>query len=348
MTYDFRSDNVAPPRAEFVDAALGAAAGWLDAYGEDAVTARLEGMFADVFEHEVAVFPLLTGTAANALALAQISSRFGQVLCHRSSHIYQDECGAVEFHNPGSRLKPLDGDGGKLDVDRCASALAAGDDVHRLRSTVLSISQATEMGTYYSTGETRALAALARNSGMSVHMDGTRFANVVAATKASPGDLTWRSGVDVLCLGATKGGALGAEAVVFFDRHLAGDFRRLMKRSGHLPSRMWFLAAQLETYFRECLWLESARHSNAMAARLAASLETGHAITPHHPVQTNMVFLRIDATARDRLHRQGFSFYTIEDEVDGALTRLVTSHATQPDDVDRLAEAIGNAVCGAA
>ncbi|MEP9373437.1 beta-eliminating lyase-related protein [Mesorhizobium sp. KR1-2] len=348
MTYDFRSDNVAPPRAEFLDAALRSCAGWMDAYGEDSITARVEDMFADIFEHEVVAFPILTGTAANALALAQISNRFGQILCHRSSHIYLDECGAVEFHNPGGRLKPLNGEGGKLDVDHCARALGVIDDVHQLRCTALSISQATEMGTYYSAGEVGKLAALAKKNGMAVHMDGTRFANVVAASEAAPAELTWQSGVDVLCLGATKGGAIGAEVVLFFDRHQAMDFKRLMKRSGHLPSRMWFLAAQLQACFQGGLWLESARHANAMAARLGAALETGHPIVPYHPVQTNMVFLKIDQATRDYLRQQGFDFYTVEDEKDGILARLVTSHATQPDDVDRLVDAIRCAVHNAA
>lgn len=343
MTYDFRSDNVAPPGAEFLDAALRNSTAWMDAYGEDRLTALVENRLADVFEHDVAAFPILTGTAANALTLAQVSGRFGQILCHRASHIYRDECGAVEFHNPGSRLKPLDGNGGKLDADRCALHLGAFDDVHQLRATALSISQATEMGTCYTAGEIRKLAALASGNGMAVHMDGTRFANAVAALEASPSELTWKSGVDVLCLGATKGGAIGAEVILFFDRHRAKDFRRLMKRSGHLPSRMWFLAAQLQAYFHEGLWLDVARHANAMAARLAVALEAGRAVTPCHPVQTNMVFLKIDYAVQERLRRQGFDFYTVEDETDGLLARLVTSHATQPDDVDRLADAIGRA-----
>ncbi|MFC3208170.1 threonine aldolase family protein [Aquamicrobium soli] len=344
MISDFRSDNVAPPRAEFLDAALHNCAGWMDAYGEDGITAALEDMFAGIFEHDVAAFPILTGTAANALALAQLSDRFGQILCHRSSHIYLDECGAVEFNNPGVRLKPIDGDAGKLDVAHCMRALGASDDVHQLRSTALSISQATETGTCYSAGEVQGLAAFARKHGMAVHMDGTRFGNVVAASEASPAELTWRSGVDVLCLGATKSGAIGAEVVLFFDRDQARDFRRLMKRSGHLPSRIWFLAAQLQACFQEDLWLDSARHSNAMAARLRTALETSYGIVPHHPVQTNMVFLRLDRATCDRLRGQGFSFYTVEDEKDGMLARLVTSHATQASDVDHLAEAIGRAV----
>jgi threonine aldolase len=348
MTYDFRSDNVAPPMAELLGAALRNGTGWMDAYGEDSTTAQVEELLAGIFEHEVAAFPILTGTAANALALTQLSNRFGQILCHRSSHIYLDECGAVEFHNPGGRLIPLDGGDGKLDVDRCARVISAADDVHQLRFTALSISQATEMGTCYSVGEVEKLAALAKRNGMAVHMDGTRFANVVAASEASPADLTWRSGVDVLCLGATKGGAIGAEVVLFFDRHQARDFRRLMKRSGHLPSRMWFLAAQLQASFKGGLWLESARHSNAMAARLGTALEAGYAIVPYHPVQTNMVFLKMDRAPCDRLRQEGFNFYTVGDEKDGILARLVTSHATQPHDVDRLADAIGNAVRGVA
>lgn len=342
MSKDFRSDNVAPPTAELLQAVLRDCAAWTDAYAEDRITARIEDRLSGIFEHDVAAFPILTGTAANALSLAQISGRFGQILCHRSSHIHMDECGAVEFQNPGTRLKALDGKDDKLDVDACEQAFGAVDDVHQLRTVALSMSQATEVGTFYSASEAAALAGWAKARDVAVHVDGTRFSNVVAASGSAPAALTWQAGVDVLCLGATKGGAIGAEVVIFFDRYLAKDFKRLMKRSGHLASRTWFLAAQLEAYFRDDLWLGSARHANAMAQRLGDALASC-SVYPCFPVQTNMVFLSMSNDACEELRRKGFDFYTIEDEKRGRLVRLVTSHATQPGDVDRLAEAIAHA-----
>ncbi len=337
---DFRSDNVSPPASEILDAAFRDSHAWMDAYSDDQITGRVEERLAAIFECDVAAFPILTGTAANALALATISGRFGQILCHRSSHINMDECGAVEFYTQGNRLKPLDGEGAKLDVATCVRGFGASDDIHQLRTTALSLSQATEFGTYYSADQVGQLGNWAKSRDVALHMDGTRFANVVVASGSSPAELTWRSGVDVLCLGATKGGAIGAEVVVFFDREMARDFKRLMKRSGHLASRLWFLASQLDAYFQNDLWIASAHHANAMAKRLDEALRQNSSVTPHFPVQTNMVFLKEAASVYERLQASGLKFYVIEDEKEGALARFVTSYATNPDDVDRLAEVI--------
>lgn len=336
---DFRSDNVAPPASEILEAVFRDPLTWMDAYSDDRITDRVQERLATVFECDVAAFPILTGTAANALALAQVSGRFGQILCHRSSHINMDECGAVEFHTQGNRLRPLDGDNAKLDVAACVRSFGNSDDVHQLRTTALSLSQATEVGTYYSADEVGQLGTWARSRGVSLHVDGTRFANVVVASGSSPAELSWRAGVDVLCLGATKGGAIGAEVVVFFNSELASDFKRLMKRSGHLASRLWFLASQLEAYFLNDLWMVSALHANSMATRLDKALQQCSLVS-HFPVQTNMVFLKAPREFCERLRDWEFKFYLIEDEKEGSLARFVTSYATEPDDVDRLAEAI--------
>lgn len=340
MSRDFRSDNVPPPATKILEAALQRGQAWMDAYGEDRLTARLEARLAGIFQHEVAAFPILTGTAANALALAQVSGRFGQILCHRSAHIHKDECGAVEFQAPGNRLKPLDGRHGRLELAECMQAAGPQDDVHQLRTTAVSLSQATEFGTCYAVEELRALTGWGRRHGLAFHMDGTRFANVVAATGASPAELTWQAGIDVLCLGATKGGAIGAEAVIFFDRERARDFSRLMKRSGHLASRAWFLAGQLDAWLQDGFWLESASHANAMAARLDRALRAQGPLCPHFPVETNMLFLKLSDPAMTRLEQQNYRFYRIQDETEGRLARFVTAHATRPEDVDRLAQAI--------
>ncbi|MCP8894932.1 low specificity L-threonine aldolase [Shinella daejeonensis] len=345
---DFRSDNVSPPAPEILDAALRDSRAWMDAYSDDQITGRVEERLAAIFECDVAAFPILTGTAANALALATISGRFGQILCHRSSHINMDECGAVEFYTQGNRLKPLEGEGAKLDVATCVRGFGTSDDIHQLRTTAVSISQATEFGTYYAVEQVAQLGSWTKSRGVGLHMDGTRFANVVAASGSDPAELTWRSGVDVLCLGATKGGAIGAEVVVFFDREKARDFKRLMKRSGHLASRLWFLASQLDAYFRDDLWTTAAHHANAMAKRLDEALRQNSSLTPHFPVQTNMVFLKLAGSAYEKLQASGVKFYVIDDEKEGPLARFVTSYATEPDDVDRLAETITGIARGSA
>jgi len=340
MNRDFRSDNVSPPSPEILKAAFEACNQWLDAYGDDEITFRVGETLASVFEHQVVAFPILTGTAANALALAQVSGRFGRILCHETSHIYLDECGAVEFHTQGNRLQALHGENGKLDVAACIKNIGISDDVHQLLPAALSMSQATEVGTFYSAEELTQLSAWAKQNGLAVQMDGTRFANAIVASGSTAADLSWRSGVDVLCLGATKGGAIGAEVVLFFDRHLATDFKRLMKRSGHLASRLWFLAAQLEAYFREDRWLETARHANTMAIRLRDGLANAGSISPCFPVQTNMVFLEMTTDMLAPLDQRGFQFYRTGNGDVSRTARFVTSHATMPGDIDRLVDAI--------
>ena len=265
----FGSDNWAGAADEVMAALQRANAGLAPAYGGDALTRAVEQRFAEVFDHEVAVFFVATGGAANGLALSALTPPWGMVLCHEESHIQMDECAGPEFFTGGAKLLPMPGHAAKLDADTVGRTLAGmpARPPHGAPARVLSLTQATECGTVYAPGEVAALGALAREHGLRVHVDGARFANAVAALGCHPADLSWRAGVDVLCFGGSKNGALAAEAVVFFDPSLAHDFAHRRKRSGHLWSKQRFLRAQFEALFDDGLWLRLATHANTMARR---------------------------------------------------------------------------------
>ena len=260
---------------------------------------RVERQLCEIFEREVAVFLVPTGTAANALALAQVSPPWGVVFCHAESHIATDECGAPEFFGHGLKLVGLPGDGAKIAPDTLKTALAGygGHSPHQMVPAALSITQASEAGTIYRTGEIAALAEIAHARALAVHMDGARFANALVRLNASPAEMTWRSGVDVLSLGATKGGALAAEAVIIFDPARAAFMGERRKRAGHLLSKHRFIAAQFLAYLAEDRWLTLARHANAMADKLAEKL-TAVGLKPVWPVEANLIFRGAAARAR--------------------------------------------------
>jgi threonine aldolase len=260
---EFASDNAAGVAPAVIDALIRANTGFAIGYGDDALTRRIEHRFSELFEREVAVFLVSTGTAANALALAHLSPPWGAVLCHTEAHAIVHECGAPEFYGGGLRLVGIEGDGGKLRPDAIAAALDRhfGLRPHQNLPAVLSLTQASECGTVYRIDEISALAALAHERGLAVHMDGARFANAVARLGATAAEVTWRAGVDVLSFGATKGGALAAEAVVFFDPARAEAMAERRKRAGHLASKHRFIAAQFDAFLADEEWLKLAAHA---------------------------------------------------------------------------------------
>jgi threonine aldolase len=344
---NFASDNTAGVAPAILDAIARANDGCALGYGSDAGTARVEQRLAQMLEHELAVFLVPTGTAANALALAQVTPPWGAVLCHRESHIATDECGAPEFFGGGLKLIGLAGEGGKIAPATLEAALARGPwgGPHHVTAAALSLSQATEVGTIYRPAEIAQLADIAHARGVAVHMDGARFANALVRTNATPAELTWRAGVDVLSFGATKGGALAAEAVIFFDPARAGGMQERRKRGGHLLSKHRFLAAQLEAYLADDLWLDLARHANRMADRLVERLGAS-GIKPVWPVEANEVFVPLGAEADRRLKAAGASYYPWTSAslpaglvvAPGAtVVRLVTSFSTTEAEVDRFA-----------
>lgn len=338
---NFASDNTAPVAPAILDALAEASRGYARGYGNDDWTHAGERRFCEIFERDVAAFLVPTGTAANALALAQVSPPWGAILCHAESHIATDECGAPEFFGNGLKLVGLAGTAGKITADGLHEALAgySGHSPHQVIPSALSITQATEAGTIYRTNEIAALAQIARQRSLAVHMDGARFANALVRLNVTPAEMTWRSGVDVLSLGATKGGALAAEAVIFFDPAMAASFGERRKRGGHLLSKHRFIAAQFLAYLADDRWLDLACHANAMADNLAAAL-TAIGLRPVWPVEANLVFVVVPRALDAKLRAAGASYYvrnsdSLDTGADNVLIRLVTSFATVDEDIER-------------
>lgn len=334
----FASDNTAGMAPEILDALARANTGYAFGYGNDAWTKRVEQRFAAIFERDVAVYLVPTGTVANALAIAHFSPPWGAVLCHEGSHIATDECGAPEFFGGGLKLIGLKGQGAKISAATLRAALENGQwgGPHHVSPGVLSLSQATECGTIYRVAETKELADIAHKHNMTVHMDGARFGNALACMNVSPAEVTWKAGVDVLSFGATKGGAMGAEAVIFFDPKHGAEMQSRRKRGGALASKHRFIAAQIEAFLEGDLWMRLARHANAMADALAAGL-TAAGCKPVWPVEANEVFAPITVEMDKRLKAAGAMYYPWPSDglPEGRiLVRLVTSFQTTREDVE--------------
>jgi threonine aldolase len=338
LSRNFKSDNVAPVCDAIMAAIQAANVGPAAAYGGDDITQALQTVANEVFGTEVAIFPVATGTAANALALAQLTPPYGAVYCHETAHIVTDECGAPEFFTGGAKLIGLPAADGKIRAEQVANAIAFAEDmgVHHVKPGAVSLTQATEWGTVYSLSEVAALAAVARQHGLPVHMDGARFANALVHLGCTPAEATWKSGVDVLSLGATKNGALCAEAVVFFDPRQARDFDRRRKQAGHLLSKLRFVSAQMLAYLENGLWLDNAHHANAMASALAQGLQRIAGASLLQSVDANEVFVALPETMVLDLEQQGFGFYRwpLCVPAHGVAIRLVTTYSTPRAHVD--------------
>jgi threonine aldolase len=335
---NFASDNAYGALPQVMEALGHANQGAARPYGDDPFTQALPARFAALFERAVAVFPAVTGTAANALALATLTPPHGAILCHAESHINEHECGAPEFYAHSAKLIGLHGENGKLALDtitRAIDAIPKGF-VHTNQPFCVSLSQPTELGTVYSLVEMKAIAEACHARGVKLHLDGARFGNALAALNATPAQATWQAGVDVLSFGASKGGTLGAEAVVFFNPDDAGDFEYRRKKGGHLVSKMRFVSAQLEAYVQDGLWLKAAARANALAARLADGLRALNSVRITVPVETNMVFAEVPLEMAERLRGAGAVFYDWRPPAGGrVLNRLATSFATPEEDVAR-------------
>jgi threonine aldolase len=340
---NFSSDNVTGACDAVMKALLRANAGLASSYGADDLSGQLRSKLCDLFEKEVSVYPVTTGTAANALALAQITPPFGAVYCHEAAHIVTDECGAPEFFTGGAKLIGLPAADGKISVAQLGAACAFADEmgVHHVKPGAISITQATEWGTVYSLGEVSAIGEFAEQRGLPLHMDGARFANALVQLGCSPARATWQSGVDVLSFGATKNGALAAEVVVFFDMTLAADFDRRRKRAGHLWSKMRFLSAQLLGYLEDEVWLANARQANDMAQRLATGLVGVGAAKLVQKVEANEVFVELPERVVASLEAE-FKFYRwpLHQSAAGVAIRLVMSYLTTAPEVDSFLSAV--------
>lgn len=341
----FASDNWAGTHPAIAANLSRHAAGFAPAYGSSDLDRAVERTFCDVFEREVAVFFVSTGTAANALSMTTLARPGGVFFAHRDAHMIADECGAVEYLSGGGRLVPADGALGRIHPDALRAEIGRypPGSVHAGQPAAVSITQASEIGTVYGLDDIDAVAGVAAQNGLALHMDGARFANALVSLGVTPAEMTWKRGVDVVSFGGTKNGCWCAEAVVFMDPARADQFPFLRKRAAQLFSKSRFVAAQFEAYFRDGLWLETARHANAMASRLAAHVDASpHARLGWMP-QANEVFPIMRTDAVDRLKAAGAVLHPWQPPreiagdiaADEMLVRLVTSFATTQDEVDR-------------
>jgi len=341
----FGSDNTSPVHPNVMAALQMANMGYAPSYGADPIMDQVRERIRDLFEApEAAVYLVATGSTANALSLATFCAPWGAVYCHRKSHIEEDECGAPEFYTGGAKLVLIDGSDAKMTPEDLRATIAATvqGDVHRVQRGMVSISNVTEMGAVYSVAEITELCAIAKAYDLPCHMDGARFANAIAATGASPAEMTWKAGIDVLSFGGTKNGLMGVEAVVIFDPARAWEFELRRKRGGHLFSKHRYLSAQMLAYLTDDLWLSMAQDANRAAARLSGGILSVPGAALLHPTDANMVFAQWPRAAHRSAQGAGavYFFWPTEASLDGPddeilSARLVCSWSTADQDIDQ-------------
>lgn len=306
----FASDNYSGVCPEAWQAMAEANSGYVNSYGDDPWTAKACDRLRDFFETDCQVFFVFNGTAANSLALASLCRSYHSIICHEMAHVETDECGAVEFFSNGTKVLLVAGEGGKIDPAAVTHTVERRTDIHYPKPKVLSITQATELGTLYSPAELQGLGELARRHQLKLHMDGARFANALAALEVPAAELTWKAGVDVLTFGGTKNGMPVGEAVVFFDRQLAEEFDYRCKQAGQLASKMRYLSAPWAGMLEHGTLLHNAAHANRCALLLAEQLLSVPDVRLVHPVQANAVFVQLPKKLIEALHAAGWHFYT--------------------------------------
>jgi threonine aldolase len=307
-------------------------------FDQDEATASLRKRVCDVFECEADIYPVVTGTAANGIALATLTPPHGAIVCHQDSHLLTDECSAPEMFTGGARLVGLEGEHGKIDpvlLQRLLDHSRFGVS-HSIQPKALSVAQVNEAGTVYTVDEVRGLVDIARGAGLKIHMDGARLSNAIAALGCSPAEITWKSGVDILSLGANKNGALAAEAIVVFDRSLSETLRYVRKRSGHFVAKTLLLSLQLDAYLTDDLWLDNGRHANGMARRLVAAFQRHPDIRLIHPPEANEIFFAAPDGLLDHLTGNGVRLYRNWRTFPQRYHRMVTSFANTPDEIDQV------------
>jgi threonine aldolase len=331
---DFRSDNTGRAAPELLEALIRANHGTALGYGADDYTAILQQRFSELFETSVRVFPVATGTAANALALASLGPSWGNVYCSEAAHINTAEANATGFFGGGLKLVPVAGSHGKIAAEALTDVLAgiAPGQLHRGQPAAVSLTQATDLGAVYTLNEIRGIAQAAQARGLKLHMDGARFANALARLGCSPAEATWRSGIDIMSFGATKNGGALCDAIVVFAAEIAQIVAVQLRRAGQVWSKMRFASAQLIAYVENGLWLDMARASNAIAARIAMGLGDIPAAQLLAPVEANEIFLELPSTAMDALEADGFQFYRRS----RSLARLVCRFDTTEAEADAL------------
>ena len=335
---DFRSDNTASVAPAIMEAIVAANRGTSPSYGNDETTRALDRRFSDLFETEVRVFPVATGTAANAIALSAMTRPWGGIYCHESAHIQTSECGAFEAQSGGAKLQLLGGANYQISADTLQKAIASAGvgQPHKPQPAGVSVTQATDFGTVYPLDELAAIGEVVRAHRLKMHMDGARFANALVTLGATPAELTWKIGVDVLSFGATKNGCMSCDAIVAFDPAIAHELVFRLRRAGHVWSKMRFASAQLIAYVEGGLWLDLARHANGLAKRLADGIVALPGAKLHVAVQANEVFAELPEAVIARLEAERFLFARRSPK----LVRFVCRHDGAEAEVDQLLAAL--------
>ncbi len=330
----FASDNYAGICPEAWEAMAKANRGYASSYGDDEWTLKACENIRELFETDCDVFFVFNGTAANSLALASLCHSYHSIICHESSHVETDECGAAEFFSNGTKILLVGGGNGKVDLDEIEHTVKKRSDIHYPKPQAISVTQSTELGTLYTPDEIRAVGALAKSLNLKLHMDGSRFSNAVAALGVPPKELTWKAGVDVLCFGGTKNGMAVSEAVVFFDKALARDFDYRCKQAGQLASKMRFLSAPWTGMLESGAWLKNAAHANRCAALLESRVKDIPGVTLKFPRQANALFLELPDDLPEKLRALGWKFYSF---IGAGGARFLCSWETTEAEIDSLA-----------
>ncbi len=333
IRYQFASDNTAGICPEAWTALEQANANYAPSYGEDEWTAKVCERVRELFEVDCDVYFVFTGTAANALGLAQLCQPFHGVICHERAHVQTDEAGAMEFYTGGAKLFLTRTNNGKIDLNEAKKLVAEQVELHGHMMQAISIAQATELGTVYTPDEVEVIGAFARTHKLLFHMDGARFANAVASLGCAPKTITWKAGVDVLSFGATKNGLAAGELVIFFNKNSSRDFQYRGKQAGHLGSKMRFLAAPWLGLLNSDAWLRNARHANEMARELAECLQKEAQVKNVFPVESNALFVRLHDQLVNELHARGWRFYKF---LEPDIYRLMCSWSTTKEDISAL------------
>jgi threonine aldolase len=339
---ELRSDNAAGAAPQIMSAIASANTGSALAYGADDWTSELRDKVREVFEHpDAEVFPVVSGTAANSLALSALCPPWGAVLCHETAHILQSECGATSMFGGGAVMRGVGGENFRVTTDtlRHAFDTTRWGDPHHSQPSVLSLTVPTDHGTLYTAAQVTELAAVARERGLRAHLDGARLANAVSALGCSPAELTWRAGIDAFSLGAMKNGALSTDAIVCFDPAISEQLVYITKRSGHVASKMRFQSVQLTAYLTNGLWLHLAQHANEAMSRFAAGLQALDIEFLNSP-DVNMLFARVEPAVADRMADAGLLYYRMSADT----VRLVTSFQTTDDEIDEALSRIKSAL----
>lgn len=341
----FASDNWSGAHPAIGEALMREQSGYANAYGTSALDRKIEAKFNDVFEREVAVFFVGTGTAANSLALSSVGRPGGVVFCHSEAHIANDEGGAPEYFTGGGRLATVAGDSGRMHPEALKRMIERypADFIHHGQPMAVSLTQSTEVGTVYSLDEIDAITAVAKANGLPVHMDGARFANALAALDVTPAEMSWKRGIDILSFGGTKNGCWCAEAIVFMNPQQARDMPFIRKRAAHLFSKTRFISAQFDAYLEDGRWLDLARHANAMAERMRQAVRAARTARLAWETDTNEVFIILPEEAANAVRKAGAAFHNWQTPLDQpeligegeALIRCVASFSTEAQEIDR-------------